>query len=301
MKDKITIFTPTYNRAYILANAYNSLCNQKNKRFEWLIIDDGSIDNTKEIVEKWKNENKIKIRIISKKNEGKHIAINTALNNCNTQYMLCLDSDDTLKEDAIDILNSIINKNSMNNIWAIVGPRKYIGMEVKWPNIENLQVTKLCYLYDKYKYKGETYLLWNLRYVKGFEFPKFDDEKFIPEGLLYDYMDLKYNILTYNEALYIFEYKADGYTNSGIKLLAKNPKGYALVHLKRSENKLFSYITRILYYARFCSIKRLFKIKDEKFVPRKNNYLVLLLGKLLSIAFYINYKIKILKLKKEKK
>lgn len=79
----LTIFTPTYNRGYILGNAYESLKKQTNKDFIWLIVDDGSTDNTEDIVEKWIEENTIEIRYIKKENGGKHTAYNVA---CVSRY-----------------------------------------------------------------------------------------------------------------------------------------------------------------------------------------------------------------------
>ena len=103
----ITVFTPTYNRAYILGKCYVSLKLQTNKDFEWLIIDDGSSDNTGELVSEWQNEdNGFPIRYIYKENGGLHTGYNTAIANMQTELSVCIDSDDALPPDAIDtILN----------------------------------------------------------------------------------------------------------------------------------------------------------------------------------------------------
>ena len=85
MKPILTIFTPTYNRAYILPKLYESLIKQTNKNFIWLIVDDGSDDNTEDIIKKWKEENYIDIEYIKQHNQGKHIAHNTGVDNCKTE------------------------------------------------------------------------------------------------------------------------------------------------------------------------------------------------------------------------
>ena len=104
--NRITVFTPTYNRGNLLKKGYEALLHQEDKRFEWLIIDDGSQDNTKEIVEQWINEKKIDIRYIYKENGGLHTAYNLAIANINTELAVCVDSDDFLADDAIfTILN----------------------------------------------------------------------------------------------------------------------------------------------------------------------------------------------------
>src|SRR5574344_324976 len=101
----ITVFTPTYNRAHLLCNAYNSLLRQTNKDFEWLIIDDGSTDNTKEIIHKYIDDNKIKIRYYKKNNGGKHTAINYGIKRAKGELTIILDSDDELVNNAIELIN----------------------------------------------------------------------------------------------------------------------------------------------------------------------------------------------------
>ena len=90
----ITIFTPTYNRAYLLPQLYNSLIEQTNKDFIWLVIDDGSNDNTKELIKNWQQKNKISIQYIYQENQGMHGAHNTAYKNIDTELNTCIDSDD---------------------------------------------------------------------------------------------------------------------------------------------------------------------------------------------------------------
>ena len=90
----LTVFTPSYNRAYTLNKCYESLKRQTSQDFIWLIIDDGSSDNTKELVDKWIKEDKINIKYIYQKNQGMHGAHNTAYENIDTELNVCIDSDD---------------------------------------------------------------------------------------------------------------------------------------------------------------------------------------------------------------
>ena len=102
----ITVFTPTYNRAKTLVRVYESLLNQTNKDFVWLIVDDGSTDNTKVLVAKWIEENKLSIEYHYKENGGKHTAMKMAYQLAQTKYLLAIDSDDELTPDAVeDFLN----------------------------------------------------------------------------------------------------------------------------------------------------------------------------------------------------
>ena len=98
----LTIFTPTYNRAYTLHLCYESLKRQTSKDFVWLIVDDGSTDNTKEVVENWISENEVSIRYHYQDNQGMHGAHNTAYELIDTELNVCIDSDDYMPDDAVE-------------------------------------------------------------------------------------------------------------------------------------------------------------------------------------------------------
>ena len=116
---KITVFTPAFNRAHTLGRCYESMRKQKCKAFKWLIIDDGSTDDTKQLVESWKNrENGFEIIYYYKENGGMHTAHNMAYELIDTELNVCIDSDDCLSENAIEI---------MLNFWNEYGSSKYAG------------------------------------------------------------------------------------------------------------------------------------------------------------------------------
>ena len=122
----ITIITPSYNRAYIIGKAYESLIAQTSKDFEWLIIDDGSKDNTKEVVEEFIKENKIKIRYYYKENGGKHTALNLGIKKAKGDYILILDSDDRLTPNAVARVLEVWKKyKSENEIACLSFSRVY--------------------------------------------------------------------------------------------------------------------------------------------------------------------------------
>lgn len=103
----VTILTPTYNRAYTLKRLYKSITNQTNKNFEWIVIDDGSQDETVSLLREWKTDNNIKMSYIKQENMGKHVALNKGIDMANGKMIFIVDSDDYIVKDAIDI---IINK-----------------------------------------------------------------------------------------------------------------------------------------------------------------------------------------------
>lgn len=106
-KKMLTVFTPAYNRAHTIGRTYESLCRQTCQDFEWLVIDDGSSDHTKELVEGWIKENKIPIRYIYQNNQGMHGAHNTAYRNIHTELNTCIDSDDYMPDDAIHVFRAL--------------------------------------------------------------------------------------------------------------------------------------------------------------------------------------------------
>lgn len=116
MKPLITIFTPAYNRAYSLHLCYESMLRQENKNFKWLIVDDGSTDNTKELVEEWiQKDNGFEIQYVYKKNGGMHTAHNTAYELIDTELNVCIDSDDYLADGAIEKIVNFGKEMEMKN------------------------------------------------------------------------------------------------------------------------------------------------------------------------------------------
>ena len=227
---KITIFTPTYNRQKLLRRTFESLQKQTDTNFKWLIIDDGSEDDTRKEVERMITESKFNIAYIFQQNGGKHRAHNTAVKNCDTEYMLILDSDDYLIDSAIANLNSKIRliKNK-KHIAGIIGNRincsdgSIIGTAM--PDIQYASGNEL---YQKYGLKGDTLRLYKTSILNNFLFPEIAGEKFIPENVVFDQIDKKYKLLVMKELLYVGEYQDVGYTNSIYQVHLKNPIGYAL-------------------------------------------------------------------------
>ncbi|MDD3304289.1 MAG: glycosyltransferase family 2 protein [Clostridia bacterium] len=261
----ITIFTPTYNREKYVENIYKSLICQEDKGFIWLIIDDGSTDNTKNMIEKMQQKKEIKIEYYYQKNQGKHMAYNNAVTKCHTEYMICLDSDDILSSDAIKTLNENV-KNISADIWALVGPRVHENgvLESNW-NIKSNQKIKLQDIYQKCKYIGETYLLLNMKIVKNFLFPKFDDEKLVPENVIYDKMDDKYFVMTMDKKIYISDYQIDGYTQNEFRTFYNSIKGTCYSNLIKASSCSAKYSYKINAYARYLAIKKIFKVEERLF------------------------------------
>lgn len=228
----ITVFTATFNREKELHNLYKSLLKQNTDDFEWLIVDDGSKDNTKEIIKEFKKENKININYIYKKNGGKHSAYNIGLQKSKGDIFLCIDSDDLLK---INILKQIendfakIKKN--DTIAGITYLRSYtiekntiIG--TKFP--KNNHICTYYEIYNKYNVTGDKLIVLKTEIAKKYPFPIIAEEKFVPEALIFNRISKNYKLLFKNVIAAHTEYLQNGYSNNYFNLVKKNPKGNAL-------------------------------------------------------------------------
>ena len=259
----------TYNREKLLPNLYKSLLAQTNKNFVWLVVDDGSKDGTESLVKNWKKENKITIEYVKKENGGKHTAIELSNNLCKTEFITCVDSDDTLTPKATEILYSKFDLCEDENIVGLVGPKTILNHKNKTEWIfENQE----AYFYDLGKFLEEipeTTLVFKTDIAKQYHFPVFEDEKFVTESVYYKQFFYKYKFITFEDEVYVAEYQDDGYTNMGMGLFAKNPKGYACA-LK--QNAYFdiknhtSFVNKIKRVMIYYGWKSLFALKED-FMP----------------------------------
>lgn len=248
---QLTIFTPTYNRANTLTRLYNSLLNQDTNMFKWLVVDDGSTDNTKQLVEGWIAEGKLEIRYIYEKNSGKTSAHNLGVRECNTELFLCCDSDDWMAENSIKPALDFWNSNQkelsgmvgpklihQKELSGMVGPRDTTNKNYDSLSTlpKNIKRGTLYGLYNK-GYVGETALFFRTSIIKKYPFPKIEGEKFIPEEYIYRRLDEKYEMLVYPHYCMDCEYQPDGYSNNIRKLKLNNPKGFLLNDLEKLKKK----------------------------------------------------------------
>lgn len=242
----ITIFTPTYNRGYVIPRLYYSLQEQTYKSFEWIIIDDGSTDNTSQIVEEWlKNKNDFDIRYYKVPNGGKQRAINKAVQLARYEYFFIVDSDDYLLPNCIALL--IQWCSSIQGIPCMVGvagirctsSMQYInGMPQNFQNKRYIDATNLER--KNYNLTADMAEVYKVSILKKYPFPVWKDETFTPECVVWDAMALDgYKIRWYNKMIYVCEYLEDGLTKSGYKLYMRNLMGCAMannIKLKSSKN-----------------------------------------------------------------
>ena len=224
---EITILTPTYNRGILLRNLYNSLINQTNKEFVWYIVDDGSNDITKELVNSFINEKLMNIQYQYKPNGGKHTAINLALCNITSKLTFIVDSDDILAEDAVEIILDYHNHYCNDrNICGYSFLRQFTNGQVNgklFPKEAMVGSYIECRLNqrDYYADKAEVFLTSVLR---QFPFPEYKGEKYVGEDLVWIRMALQFNMVHINKVIYIGDYLSDGLSKNRFKKIS-SPRG----------------------------------------------------------------------------
>ena len=226
----LAIYTPTYNREKELFKLYNTLCQQTNKNFFWLVVDDGSTDSTEETVQRWVKESIIKISYVKKENGGKHTAINTALDIVNDYWNVCIDSDDWLMDkNSIDIVLSDIAKiKEQPDVISILYPYQFKNIELKNKN-HNFKELKDCDPRDKKNGVLETTTISRPNAYGNNRFPLFENENFIAESALETLKFMEGTILYKHTPLVQGEYLASGLTHNIVNTWKKNPKGYYYV------------------------------------------------------------------------
>lgn len=269
----ITVFTPTYNRAYIISNLYYSLKNQTDKDFEWLVVDDGSSDNTEELFSQWLNDNnEFTIRYYKKENGGKHRAVNYGLDLAYGEYFFVVDSDDYLTNDAVEKLNIWMNEiKDSDLIMGVVANRGYSSTETvnHFFKEEFLDMPLLeCNYYQQegeFVLNGERALCFKTEFHRKYKYPEFDNEKFVTEAIAWNRMSADgYLMRFYNDIIWIFEYLEDGYTKSGNSLYLNNPHGYGLWFKEIDKFRNNGLVKRLkTYYWFTCELKDTY---DDKLI-----------------------------------
>ena len=247
---KLTIFTPTYNREKLLPRLYESLKRQTCSDYVWLIVDDGSTDDTETLINGFIEENIIDIKYYKRENGGKMRAHNDGVRLCETPYFLCVDSDDYISDTAVEILISTISKYNLSlkkNIAGIISHKGKSESEllsgVNFPN--NVDFSTLYGLYLN-GFKGETTIMFVTDVIAKYPFPEIPGEKYVPEDYIYDKIDAEYEYIVLDSITTICEIVSEGYTDSVVKLKKNNPEAFYLYYEQRARITPFS-VLKIKY------------------------------------------------------
>ena len=229
MKPILTIFTPTYNRAHTIGRTYESLKKQNCKEFIWLIIDDGSTDNTSKLVEQWKNEScGFEIRYIYKENGGMHTAHNIAYENIDTELNMCIDSDDCVAEGAVKKILDKWEKIKNEDYAGIIGLDSDMQGEIIGKDFPKDLVDTTLNAYYANGGSGDKKLVYRTDVINRYPpYQVFAGEKYVALGYKYRLIDNDYKLAVLNEVLCNVEYQTDGSSGTMYKQYLKNPRGFA--------------------------------------------------------------------------
>lgn len=272
---KITIHTATYNRAYILGKAYNSLRNQTIKDFEWIISDDGSTDNTEELVKKWmKADNGFEIHYYKLSHVGIPRALNNGVQHSNAEWFMMLDSDDYFVPETIEKIIPWLNDVDLLDKFAGVGfcccfpdgsymkPQKPI-IDPKKGYVDATHLERA-----KYNFNMDSCEVHRTRLLRKYPFQYWETEKYAPEQLCFYAMAFDgWKMRWRNEKLCICDYLPDGQTKDN-KLVKNNPMGFAMMY---NQNLLRFHDFKSLFYNASQMIALSFYSRNMNYLAKSNN------------------------------
>lgn len=233
---KLTVFTPTYNRKQLLPRLYESLLQQRDKDFMWLIIDDGSTDGTAELVKIWQQDNKLEILYFFKENEGMHSAHNWAYDRITTPWNTCIDSDDMMPPTAVEgILKHLPEIENDADYYALVGlDANHFGKVIGTVFPEHLKKIRFNDIYLKYGLTGDKKIVYRTEVMRSLpQYPVYAGEKLVPLDYKSLLADQAAFVKPVNEVWCLVEYQEDGSTKNMLKQYRRNPRGFAFSRLKR--------------------------------------------------------------------
>lgn len=239
---RITVFTPTYNRAYIIEKLYRSLQRQTFRDFEWLIVDDGSTDNTADIVAIWQHEgNDFPIRYYKKENGGKCRAINYGVDFAEGELFFNVDSDDYLTDDALEKIDqwehSLPKDGRFCGVVGNLGTSATETPNTPWPEpYRDANLLERYADYCNHPIDGERAWVFYTEVQKRYKYPEFEGENFITPAVSWNRMAHDgYLVRIFDDIIWIYEYQPDGLTASGNKRFINRPQGHGLWLKEKAE------------------------------------------------------------------
>lgn len=270
-ENMITVFTPVYNRGYCVKNVYDSLLKQTYNNFEWIVINDGSSDNTENVIMECMKEEKIKIRYFYQTNGGQHRALNAGIDKAGGDLFMIVDSDDYLTDDALYWINyyenTIVDKEKMAGVSGLRCHRDGSAIKYEWKNkndyIDALNIKRYLnkeLLGDK----AEAYYTSVLK--KYYPIPTFEGENDVEKGLLWNRIaNAGYKIRWFNKKIYICEYLENGMSKNIINNYVRNFNGYTLYE-KEHVHLAIGVMEKLRIVIRYCEVSGIKEITDEQII-----------------------------------
>lgn len=255
----ITILTPTFNRANLLTRLYESLCRQTIYNFEWILIDDGSTDETSSLAKNFLLSNKFQFKYLYKNNGGKHTAINRGIDVARGEYIFIVDSDDFLPRNSIQIIiekiNFIKNLDNYSQICGICGDKQDIHRSKFSTSIMEEYIGNYLDFRYKLNIKGDKAEVFKTAILKEFKFPEFQGEKFCPEALIWNRIAMKYDMLFIKNIIYFCEYQDGGLTSKIVEIRKKSSKATLLYYKDLFQNKRVPNYHRLRAFVNYLRFK----------------------------------------------
>lgn len=273
-KPILTVFTPAYNRADLLTRCYESMCKQTNKNFLWMIVDDGSTDNTREISESWiQNTKDFQVIYIYKENGGLHTAYNTAIANIDTELCVCIDSDDFMPDNAVGLILDFWKKNGSDQYAGIVGLDFNMDGNVIGDMLPDIKSVNLIGLFTgKYNIVNgdRTNVVRTELYKKYAPMKVFKGEKNFNPHYMHLQISEEYDFLVLNENLRFVDYQETGMSNSMLKQYRSSPNSFAEIrklYLSFKDTSFKFKIKHSIHLASSCILakKTMSSVKDNPY------------------------------------
>ena len=272
MAELVTFFTPTYNRAHILHRCYESLQKQTSFDFNWLIIDDGSTDNTKQLAEEWiSQESKFIIRYVYKENGGLHTAFNKAVELTSTELFVCFESDDIFTEDAMTVITETWEKiRDTNCVGFITLCKDMDGNLIGPPYPEGME--RVLYRAHRDISTGDKqYIFRTSALKKVFPMPAFEGEKYFDPKYKFFALDEIGPLAVTNECFDIVDYQPGGLTHTMMRQYYNSPNSFAeyrkLYMTLPDRSPVYIFKHNVHYVASCCLAGKLSRAVKES--PRK--------------------------------
>lgn len=262
---KVTVFTPSFNRSHTISRVYSSLLKQTYKDFEWVIVDDGSTDNTSELVNKWINENSLNISFIQQKNKGKFLTLIESIERANGEWFLIADSDDEFEPNTIETFLSVYNRLSPEIQQQIAGvsclvkdsvTNKIVGDLFPVTDNNDYLLSDVNEVSYKYGVKGEKWGILKTSVLKEFvkKLPDIEGSRYIGENILWIPIASKYKTVFINVPLRIY-YQGTSDTLSSRNIAGRYPLGAWI-----TEREILPYIIRFFTKQPISIIKSAIKL-----------------------------------------
>lgn len=290
---QITVFTPTYNRVSLLPRLYHSLVRQTRQDFKWIIVDDGSSDGTDALVPTWIDEGELEIEYHYKENGGIHTAYNVGIEKADTELFICIDSDDYMPDNAVELILDLWNREGNDSVAGIIGLDFYIGGNSIGGDLPDIKQVHILDLETKYYYKGDTKMVHRTSLLKEVAPMRiFLNEKNFNPIYLFLMIDRKFPLLVLNENLCFVDYQPDGMANNILKQYINSPNSFAELRIMNMgmPRAPFKFVFR--HAIHYVSSSILARKKD--WLQCAPNKLVVLLAAPFGVALtvYLKYKLR---------